>query len=132
MIRNTALVRLHKTLTARRDELRKRLGIDLRDLAASADGDAAETAFEAEGIALAGTLASFEARELDRVERALRRLKSGRFGKCEGCGGKIPVARLNFMPTVELCIGCQRESEKDSSWLQERQWERQESFEYVG
>jgi DnaK suppressor protein len=122
---------LHKTLTARRDELRKRLGIDLRDLAASADGDVAETAFEAEGIELAGTLASFEAKELDRVERALLRLKSGRFGKCEGCSGKIPVARLNFMPTVELCIACQRESEKDSTWLQDRQLERQELFEFV-
>jgi DnaK suppressor protein len=124
MARRDVLLKIHTTLNARRSELRKRLGMDLRDLAAAADGDAAETALEAEGIELAGTLAALEARELAKVERALQRLKRGRYGTCDGCDGKIPVARLNFMPTVDLCIACQREAERDSSWLDGRKIER--------
>ena len=46
MARQDALLRLHKTLVTRRAELRKRLGMDLEDLAhvkhSSASGDAAD------------------------------------------------------------------------------------------
>jgi RNA polymerase-binding transcription factor len=130
MARRDALLRLNKTLTARRAELRKRLGTDLASLGAqrlsSAAGDAADAAFDHTGEELSSQLAELEARELNQVERALLRLKQGTYGLCEACSAKIPVARLNVLPYSTLCIKCQRESESNADWLAERRnanWE---------
>ena len=73
MARKDALLRLHKTLLARRTELRKRLGMQLEDLAhvkhSSPSGDAADAAFDSSGEELASTLAELESKELAQVER---------------------------------------------------------------
>jgi DnaK suppressor protein len=117
MARQDALLRLHKTLLARRAQLRKRLGMDLEDLAhvkhSSASGDVADAAFDSSGEELASTLAELEAKELAQVERAIRRLKTGTYGKCEVCTIKIPVARLNALPFSTVCIKCQRDLERE-------------------
>jgi DnaK suppressor protein len=122
MARREALLRLHKTLSGRRQELRKRLGMGLKDLRQSDDlsGDAADAAFGAAGEELASQLAELEAKELAKVERALVRLKQGKYGQCDGCDAKIPVARLEAQPYSTLCIQCQRESERDNMWFQDR------------
>lgn len=119
MARSDALLRLHKALITRRTELRKRLGIDLEDLhrkQSSATGDSADAAFDSSGEEIASQLAELEAKELAQVERALRRLKQGTYGKCEVCVTKIPVARLNALPFSTFCIKCQREMEIDGGW----------------
>ncbi len=124
MARQDALLRLHKTLLGRRTELRKRLGIELEDLAhvkhSSASGDPADAAFDASGEELASTLAELESKELAQVERALRALKAGAYGTCEVCAIKIPVARLNALPYTTLCIKCQREMESEGGWHNNR------------
>ena len=124
MARRDALLRLNKILVGRRNDLRKRLGSDLADLAhikhSSASGDTADAAFDSTGEELSSQLAELESRELHQVERALLRLKQGSYGHCEGCNCKIPVARLNVLPYSTLCITCQREVEKDSNWLADR------------
>src|SRR5439155_25334401 len=105
MSRNTALFRLHKSLITRRTELRKRLGMELEDLhrkVTSATGDSADAAFDSSGEEIASQLAELEAKELAQVERALRRLKQGTYGKCESCAAKIPVVRLNALPYSTL------------------------------
>ena len=131
MARRDALLRLNKTLTARRTELRKRLGADLAQLGSqklsTVAGDAADAAFEHTGEELSSQLAELEARELNQVERALLRLKQGTYGLCEGCGSKIPVSRLNVLPYSTLCIKCQRELEDDAAWgrgASDRDWSR--------
>lgn len=120
MARKDALLRLHKNLIARRNELRKRLGLELEELAqtsqSAASGDAADAAFDASGEEIASTLAELEAKELAQIERALRRLKAGTYGQCEICSVKIPVARLNALPFSTLCIKCQREMEAEGGW----------------
>lgn len=120
MARQDALLRLHKSLITRRTELRKRLGLELEELAhvkhSSASGDAADAAFDASGEEISSTLAELEAKELAQIERALRRLKSGTYGKCEVCSIKIPVARLNALPFSTMCVKCQRETELDGGW----------------
>jgi DnaK suppressor protein len=131
MARRDALLRLNKTLTARRNELRKRLGSDLAELGSqkltsAGTGDVGDAAFEHQGEELSTQLAELEARELNQIERALLRLKQGTYGMCEACGCKIPVARLNVLPYSTLCIKCQRESESDANWLADRRnanWE---------
>ena len=123
MARREALLRITKILLTRRNSLRKRLGTDLDELAQKnsfSSGDAADAAFETSGEEVASQLAELEAKELSQIEVALRRIKQGLYGVCNGCEMKIPVARLNALPYSVLCIKCQRESETDSSWLQDR------------
>jgi DnaK suppressor protein len=119
MARRDALLRLHKSLTARRDELRRRLGGELKDLRnfkSNDTGDSADAAFDSGSEEVASQLAELEARELSKIERALARLKQGNFGVCEGCHKKIPVARLNALPFSTTCIECQREMELYGTW----------------
>lgn len=114
MARRDALLRLHQALTSRRDELRKRLGGELNELRkyrAGDTGDAADLAFDSGSEEVTSQLAQIEARELMQVERSILRLKQGTYGQCEGCGKKIPLARLNALPFSTTCIGCQRELE---------------------
>ena len=120
MARSDALLRLHKTLSGRRTELRKRLGIELADLGitkgSSQSGDVADAAFGASGEEIASQLAELESKELAQVERALRRLKQGTYGKCETCNCNIPVMRLNALPYSTMCIVCQRDMEREGHW----------------
>src|ERR1700682_5172503 len=119
MARRDALIRLHKSLTSRRDELRRRLGGELKDLRnfkSNDTGDSADAAFDSGSEEVSSQLAELEARELSQIERALARLKQGNFGVCEGCQKKIPVSRLNALPFSTTCIECQREMEGLGDW----------------
>jgi DnaK suppressor protein len=119
MARRDALLRLHKSLTSRRDELRRRLGGELKDLRnfkSNDTGDSADAAFDSGSEEVSSQLAALEARELSQIERALARLKQGNFGVCEGCQKKIPVSRLNALPFSTTCIECQREMELYGTW----------------
>jgi len=41
------------------------------------------------------------------VDLALHRLDQGSYGRCEGCGGLIPDARLEVLPEARRCTFCQ-------------------------
>jgi RNA polymerase-binding transcription factor DksA len=43
----------------------------------------------------------------EQVERALERVREGAYGVCEGCGHRIPAARLKFQPAATRCVECQ-------------------------
>jgi DnaK suppressor protein len=118
MARREALLRLHKSLVARRDELRRRLGGELKDLRNTTfdTGDTADQAFDAGSEEVSSQLAQLESRELSQIERALARLKQGIYGQCEGCQKKIPVSRLNALPYSTTCVGCQQEFEHYGTW----------------
>lgn len=120
MARKDALLKITKSLLARRNELRKRLGMELFDLggANAGSGDAADAAFGASGGELASQLAQLESHELAQIELALVRLKQGRYGICDVCEKRIPVGRLNAVPYSVMCVKCQSEAEKDRDWLQ--------------
>ncbi len=129
MARRDALLRLHKTLVARGNALRKALAGELADLRlkSAATGDAADAAFDAGSEEIASQLAELEARELSQIERALRRMKQGTYGLCEVCQAKIPVARLNALPYSTTCVRCQREMEMYPGLLDRRggaDWEK--------
>jgi DnaK suppressor protein len=124
MARQDALLRLHKTLTARRMQLRKLLAGELANLrdfkATGAGGDSADEAFQADSGEMSSQLAELDARELGQIEQALARLQLGTFGICGGgsksCQKKIPLARLNALPYSTFCISCQREMDKNPDW----------------
>ncbi|HVE91454.1 MAG TPA: TraR/DksA C4-type zinc finger protein [Actinomycetota bacterium] len=49
---------------------------------------------------------------LDKVERALAKVKDGTYGQCETCGKNIEAARLKALQYANTCIDCAR---KESS-----------------
>jgi len=53
--------------------------------------------------------------ELAAVERALRRIDDGSYGKCEACGSEIGDDRLEAMPAARFCITHQAQAEADAS-----------------
>jgi len=120
MARTDALKKLHENLSGRRNELRRRLGSELDNLGSAGSPDTATAATAGADIELSSQLAELESRELAQIDQALLRLGQGKYGQCAGCNLKIPVARLNALPYSTLCIVCQREAEKDSSWLEDR------------
>jgi len=135
MARQDALLRLHKTLLARRAEILKKLAEDMtglrNDMGEDTTGDAADVAFEAGSDEMASHLAELDARELTQIDRALVRLKQGTYGACEGCAQKIPIGRLNALPYTTLCIECQREMEQYPGWragVSSAGWERVTDF----
>jgi RNA polymerase-binding protein DksA len=49
---------------------------------------------------------------LDQVERALRKISDGTYGRCASCGKAIEAARLKALPHASLCIACKRAEER--------------------
>src|SRR4051812_7206324 len=116
MARKDALTNMRQILIKRRDALRQALAGDLsllKELRAQTAGDVVDAALDSAQDEISSQLAEVESRELSRIENALERMRSGHYGVCEGCGCKIPLARLNALPYATSCIECQREFERD-------------------
>lgn len=56
---------------------------------------------------------------LGQINAALQRLDTGTYGICTNCGKPIDPRRLEALPYVTLCIGCQAAAESASMrrWL---------------
>jgi len=44
--------------------------------------------------------------EIEAIDRALTRIETGSYGRCEVCGKDIPVSRLQALPTATTCLSC--------------------------
>jgi len=102
MTRKQLIGRIETILLRRRDALR----VD------SVVGDPVDVALDTEYAEINSELAETEGRELAQIERALEQLREGRYGVCEGCGRKIPLARLQAVPHATMCIQCRRLTEE--------------------
>jgi len=115
MARKDALYNMRQILIKRRDALRNALAGDLsllKELRAQTAGDVVDAALDSAQDEISSQLAEVESRELASIENALERMRNGQYGLCEGCGHKIPMARLNALPYATNCIECQREAER--------------------
>lgn len=114
MARKDSILRLHKHLLARRESLCKSLKLEIEDLSELPDlatGDSADAASDAAHHAVSSQIAELESQELAKIERALQQIRHGKYGICEACEKKIPLARLNALPYTTLCVTCQRDEE---------------------
>jgi DnaK suppressor protein len=114
MARKDSLLKLRDLLVKRRDALRRALAGDLsnlKSLSSQTSGDVVDAALDAAQDEISSKLAEVESRELANIEFALERMKSGTYGVCEICNGKIPLARLSALPYATNCIECQRATE---------------------
>jgi DnaK suppressor protein len=118
--RKEAVLQLKQILIRRRDALRKALAGDLsslKELRQQTSGDVMDAAMDSAQDEISSQLAEVESRELTHIETALERMRTGEYGECEGCGCAIPLARLQALPYATMCIGCQREAEKNGGEL---------------
>jgi DnaK suppressor protein len=52
-----------------------------------------------------------------KIQEALARIDEGTYGKCEECGEKISLERLNARPVTTLCIDCKSLQEAEERKL---------------
>lgn len=45
---------------------------------------------------------------LKNIKKALNKINSGKYGKCEKCGKQIEEARLEVVPDASVCISCSK------------------------
>lgn len=124
MARKEALSNLKAILIRRRDALRSALAGDLsllQELRDQSPGDVMDAALDSTQDEISSQLAEVESRELAYIENALERMRNGQYGLCEGCGCRIPMARLNALPYATMCIKCQREMEISGDRMRSRQ-----------
>ena len=50
---------------------------------------------------------------LQRIAAAIKRIDEGEYGRCQDCDEPINPKRLEFDPTVLLCIDCANQSENN-------------------
>lgn len=134
MSRKDALLRIHKSLVAKRDELRNQLANEL-DLAHPADtgtGDLFDAAMDGTQNEMHSQLAAFESRELQQIERAIKLMRKGRYGSCEICSAAIPVARLKALPYTTVCIECRQKQETHGGRSEDEAEKWETVFEYEG
>ncbi|MEX0646065.1 MAG: TraR/DksA C4-type zinc finger protein [Parvularculaceae bacterium] len=58
--------------------------------------------------AMANAQEARRAREVRRIDAALRRLSNGEFGSCANCGEQIEPQRLQIDPATLTCADCAR------------------------
>src|SRR3954452_11421355 len=78
----------------------------------SRQGDLADQASGNNEVHIQLKLKQTDAKILQAIEEALRRIEKGTFGVCRDCGEPIAPARLNAIPWTRVCIPCK---EKQSS-----------------
>jgi DnaK suppressor protein len=54
--------------------------------------------------------------EIEEIDRALVKLETSQYGRCELCGKDIPWSRLEALPAVALCMACAQAGEKQAAF----------------
>ena len=69
-------------------------------------GDMADQASGNNEVHIALKLKQTDAKILQAIEEALKRIDKGTYGVCRDCGEMIAPARLNAIPWTRVCIAC--------------------------
>jgi len=97
-----------KLLTQRRDLFRQAAQTeeDLLWLETDVEREAMERGQTETMVRLLDRLDEREKREIEAIDLALARIETGSYGRCQGCGKDIPLARLQALPTATTCLIC--------------------------
>jgi len=115
MTRTQFLRQTEQRLLNRREALRAALAGDqslLISMVEDGVGDEIDAAVVSEQAELRSQLAQVESRELQRIDRALEKLRGGHYGRCETCEKTIAPTRLKYLPYATDCIVCARRQER--------------------
>jgi DnaK suppressor protein len=100
---------VRERLLKRREELRKRASdasAEARHAEDPLSADFAEQVSQREHDDVLGAISDSARAELEQLDAALRRLASGRYGTCAGCGENIEAERLAAVPYTDRCRAC--------------------------
>lgn len=100
------------TLMRKRVELSRRVKAIRADHARGLPADSREQAVVLENSEVLDELAREAIDELSKINMALERVESGRFGQCVSCGGEIAADRLRAIPWAATCIRCANNNHK--------------------
>lgn len=103
---------LRQELLRRKDELNARLERITANLRRPLESDSKERAKQLEDSEVVDALGNDARSELRLLASTLKRMESGEFGICAGCGNNIGTERLRAYPYAEECIDCARLGEK--------------------
>ncbi len=113
-----SIVNIKKVLLRRQKEVKEQLKAIEKDDPVTADGLAPEAgesgtdSWMAEAHARLTSLKNDLKDSSGKIAKALLRLRKGTYGKCEKCGKDIDAARLEAMPTANLCVSCAKSKKK--------------------
>ena len=79
---------------------------DLQRMAEERESELEEQAQEERAARLLARLDDRGKVELADIDRALARISEQRYGRCEGCGGRIARRRLAALPATPYCLDC--------------------------
>lgn len=108
-----------------REDIRKKLVAQRRDLFRQAaqteeellgletdiESEAEERGQEETMVRLLDRLDGRAKAEIEAIDRALFKLGSEQYGRCEQCGKAIPQSRLEALPAAAMCIVCAQAEE---------------------
>ncbi len=117
------LNQLRDRLKDRRHHLLKEVKLRLMEFRGSSGYRLTDTADIASNLIEDETVMSIaqgEAREIEEIDNALKKIKRGQYGICEDCGIKISKQRLMAIPFVSLCIKCKETEERDEGIQNDR------------
>ena len=72
----------------------------------SRQGDLADQATGNNEVHIQLKLKQTDAKILQAIEEALRRIEQGTYGVCRDCGDPVAAARQNAIPWTRVCITC--------------------------
>ncbi|HVO29090.1 MAG TPA: TraR/DksA C4-type zinc finger protein [bacterium] len=112
---------LEERTQAKTDLLRKKARIELmrrhaRDaedsLGEEREADPLDASASRRDAAALNAVSESEARELERIDAALRRIEDGTWGVCVDCGDSIEPQRRHALPEAAFCRTCERAKEE--------------------
>lgn len=119
MKRNEFIKKMQQRLIARRDALRRTIAGEVQSLYTSESGvvDELDTSLADANAEIGSQMVEVESRELMQIDRAIEKMRAGRYGLCDSCGGPIKLIRLQAVPYAIECIECARRDERRESGL---------------
>ena len=107
----------NKLLTQRRDLFLQvaQTEEELRWFQRDIESEAEERGQEETMVQLLDRLDGRAKTEIEAIDRALFKLGTERYGRCERCGKAIPQSRLEAVPAAALCLVCEQAAENQAT-----------------
>lgn len=91
-----------ETLTEEKRFDKNKVQVKWKDFGTKEEDSAVEVADYQDNISLERNLEE----SLEKIDKALKRIEEGKYGRCEKCGKEIEQARLKAYPEATLCLSC--------------------------
>jgi RNA polymerase-binding protein DksA len=106
-----------KLLTQRRDLFRQAAQTEeeLLWLETDVESEVEERGQEESMVRLLDRLDGRAKAEIEAIDRALFKLGSGQYGRCEQCGKAITQSRLEALPAAAMCMACTQAGENQAA-----------------